>query len=177
MTDTLTILTNDPSSTAWGWAVIRNGTILDRGCIKTKPCSKKMRIRRSDDRAQRAETIAATLRGIILTYGVNYITAEAPSGSQSSAAAVMIGMVIGILVTTSVSTGIPLEWYSENDVKQHLLQRNSATKLEVMEQVELRTPWRRSGVAVNDEAVADAIGVYLVALRKSQALAFILSKY
>ena len=45
-----TILTNDPSLTAWGWVVLRGNAIVEAGCIKTESQAKKRRIRKGDDR-------------------------------------------------------------------------------------------------------------------------------
>ena len=49
------ILTNDPSMTAWGWAVLSgSGKVYKTGCIKTSPEQKKRRIRKGDDTVRRA---------------------------------------------------------------------------------------------------------------------------
>ena len=54
------ILTNDPSLTAWGWAVVNNeGVVVDKGAIKTKPLNKVLKIRKGDDFSRRMNEISS----------------------------------------------------------------------------------------------------------------------
>ena len=97
-----TILTNDPSMTAWGWAVLGyDGKIIETGCIKTVTEGKKRRIRKSDETSQRICEINTILLRLIKRYNVNYILTESPHGSQNASAAVMIGVVAAIVQTIS----------------------------------------------------------------------------
>jgi Holliday junction resolvasome RuvABC endonuclease subunit len=182
-----TILTNDPSMTAWGWAVLDyQGNIIETGCIKTVTEGKKRRIRKSDETSQRICEINTVLLRLIKRYNVNYILTESPHGSQNASAAVMIGIVAAIVQTISDCLGIGVEWYSEGDSKKCLLGRISATKMETMEAIneiykvplphkvgknrkgEINALW--SGVAYIDEAVADALAVHYVATKQSSTL-------
>jgi len=169
------ILTNDPSFTAWGWAILDGrGNIIKSGCIKTAPETKKRRIRVSDDRTRRTEDITKYLLTLIRSYNVTYLLSEAPHGSQNASAAVMIGIVIGVLVGISETLNIPIEWYSEQDSKKCLLGKKSATKDDVIEAIDrlYEIDWTKTKYI--DEAVADAMAVHHVATKQSQILKYML---
>ena len=118
----MNILTNDPSFTAWGWAVIdKDNKIIDCGCIKTAPEQKKRRIRASDDRERRSIEITTKLIKLIQKYDISFIISESPHGSQNARAAIMIGIVTGIITAISCCMEIPIETYSEQDAKKVLL--------------------------------------------------------
>jgi Holliday junction resolvasome RuvABC endonuclease subunit len=166
-----TILTNDPSFTAWGWAVLGNkGNIIATGCIKTAPEQKKRRIRTSDDRIRRTSEIAIFLIKLIQRYNVKYILSESPHGSQNASAAVMIGIVAGLLVGIAESLALPIEWYSEQDSKKAVLGKKAATKEDMIEAIDklYEVDWR--SIKYIDEAVADALAVHYVASQQSPML-------
>lgn len=166
-----TILTNDPSITAWGWAILDGkNNIIATGCIKTAPEQKKRRIRKSDDRTRRISEINQTLIGLIKKYNVSFILSELPHGSQNASAAVMIGMVTAIVQTLGDVLELPVEWYSEGDAKKAVLNRLSATKEQMISAIDklYNVPW--TGVGYKDEAVADALGVHYVASQQSAIL-------
>jgi Holliday junction resolvasome RuvABC endonuclease subunit len=167
----LTILTNDPSITAWGWAVIRNGYILDSGCIKTAPENKKRRIRKSDDTSRRASEIVQIILKLIKHHEVDYILTEAPHGSQNANAAMMIGLVCGINVTIAECLEIGIEFYSEADSKKCALGKISATKGEMVEaMMKIYGDLWVHGIKYIDEAIADALAVYNVASKNSPTI-------
>ena len=166
-----TILTNDPSMTGWGWAVLNyQGKIIKTGCIKTKTEGKKRRIRNSDETAQRISEINNILLNVIKHYNVNYILTESPHGSQNANAAVMIGIVAAIVQTISDCLNIGVEWYSEGDSKKCLLGKISATKQETIDAIKelYDVPW--DNVKYRDEAVADALAIHHVATKQSSTL-------
>ena len=166
-----TILSNDPSMTAWGYSVLDwNGNILDVGCIKTEPGKRKHRIRKGDSTVHRISEINQVLLSVIKTYHVMYILSELPHGSQNSSAAVMIGVVTGISQTISDFTDIGIEWYSENDVKQCLFGRRSVTKQEMVKKIGTlyHVPW--TGVKYKDEAIADSLAIHYTAVQMSSTL-------
>ena len=170
-TKDLIILTNDPSITAWGWAVIdTSSTVLAVGCIKTVPLYKKRRIRKGDDTVRRVSEITQTLLQIIRHYKVTYLLTELPHGSQNASAAVMIGIVTGIVQTLSDALEIGVEWYAEMDAKKCLLGKNSATKKEMITAVGKLYDVTWKGVKYYDEAVADALAIYHTALQQSNTL-------
>jgi len=160
----LTILTNDPSFRAWGYAVLdTEGQIFEAGCIKTEPEQKKRRIRKGDDTVRRISEINKTLLEIIRRYNVNYILSELPHGSQNASAAAMIGGVTAVMQTLSDSLGIAIEWYSEADAKKCLSGQRSMTKQATIDCINeyYRVPW--TGKKYKDEAIADALAIYDVA--------------
>lgn len=169
--DSPTIITNDPSMTAWGWAVVSyQGEIIETGCIKTETEGKKRRIRKSDETSQRISEINTVLLGLIKKHNVNFILSEAPHGSQNASAAVMIGAVAAIVQTIADCFNLAVEFYSEQDSKKCLLGKKSATKQETIDAIAdlYDVPW--TGVKYKDEAVADAIAVYHVASKQSTTL-------
>ena len=165
------ILTNDPSITAWGYAIINNtGRVIDAGCIKTAPEQKKRRIRKGDDTVRRVSEINKVLLNLIKSYNVCYILSELPHGSQNASAAVMIGIVTGIAQTMSDVLNLPIEWYSEGDSKKAVLNKQAATKKEMITAISrlYDVPW--TGTKYIDEAVADALAVHYVASLQSPTL-------
>lgn len=167
----VTILTNDPSFTAWGWAVLDvKDNVLATGCIKTEPEHKKRRTRVSDDRAMRAAVIVRQLLNIIEKYNVHVILTEAPHGSQNANAAVMIGVVMGITTTIAECLNLPIEYYSEQDSKKELLGKKTATKDETVAAVGSVYKYSITGKKYIDEAVADALAVHYVASHVSPLL-------
>jgi Holliday junction resolvasome RuvABC endonuclease subunit len=167
----MNVLTNDPSFTAWGWAIIDEvDNVIDSGCIKTAPDYAKKRIRKSDDRIRRTEEIIDRLYNLVDVYKVELILTELPHGSQNAQAAVMIGIVTGILATLAFSRGIPIEYYSEADSKKAVLGKKAATKDDMIEAIDrlYEVDWTRTKYI--DEAVADAIAIHYVASKQSQML-------
>lgn len=176
----MNILTNDPSTDAWGWAVVKldNGHefISDSGCIKTRPTPKKVKLRKSDDRVRRFKELSAELQNIYKIYDIDWVLAELPHGSQNASAAVMIGAVAGILATYSTCNNLPIEWYSEGDAKKHLLNRRSASKKQTIDCIirHYGNSWV-TGTKYIDEAVADALSIYHIAKSESPALMYALN--
>lgn len=170
-------MTNDPSFTHWGYAVIdENDQVITSGCVKTSPQAKKRRIRVGDDNVRRVNEIVYQLKTIIEKHNVVHILTELPHGSQSYKGATMIGRVEGIVETISVFTGIGVEWYSEGDVKKHLFGKSSVPKEMIQDEVRRQFGGKMQGwtnTAANDEHVADALGVYLTAKTQSSMLKFI----
>ena len=166
------ILTNDPSMTAWGWAVLSgSGKVYETGCIKTSPEQKKRRIRKGDDTVRRASEIIRQLIEIIKQYDIQLILSELPHGSQNASAAVMIGLVTGIVQTLADCFDLPIEWYSEGDAKKCALNRLSATKGEIIERMITlyKSDWL-SGTKYIDESIADALAIHHVASKTSSTL-------
>ncbi len=166
----LTILANDPSLTGWGWVVMRDGKVVNADCIKTTPDAKKKRIRKSDDRIRRIQEITTKLIELYDGYGINYIVAEAPHGSQSATAAVMVGIVIGVLQTFADCFDIPIEWYSEDDAKKCVIGKKTVSKHEMVEAIDklYSVPWIH--IQYKDEAIADALAIYHTACKFSNTL-------
>jgi len=165
------ILTNDPSFTAWGWAIVTPaGKVLVRGCIKTAPEHKKTRIRVSDDRSRRAGEITRILLVLIRKWNVGLILSESPHGSQNAQAAVMIGIVTGITTAIAECLQIPIEYYSEQDSKKAVLGKKAATKEDMIEAIDRLYEMDWANVKYFDEAVADAMAVFHVAKQQSQMI-------
>lgn len=166
------ILTCDPSLTAFGWVVMEGSRIVDCGVIKTTPSNRKLRIRKGDDRCSRISLIVHSLMEIIKKYEVDYIVSEQPHGSQSASAAIMVGIVLGILQTLADCKGLGIEWYSEGDCKMMLLGKRAAEKNEILNKISSIFNYRVKGVKYVDEALADALAVYYTALQTSPVLKY-----
>lgn len=165
------ILTNDPSTTAWGWAVLdEEGQVLASGCIQTEPSDKKLRIRKGDDRVRRAQEINLALLSIIREWQVDLIISELPHGSQSASAAAMLYLVVGILQALADSLDISIEWYYEIDVKKTLFNRRSVAKEETVEKILPLYHVPYSGKKYIDQAVADALSIHWYATQYSPTL-------
>lgn len=175
------ILTNDPSMTAWGWAVIElskdSEEILEYGCIKTEPTPKKKRIRKSDDRIRRLNEITKELIRIHKKYDIDWILSEAPHGSQSAVAAIMIGATTGLLCSFALSWEIPIEWYSEGDSKKFLTGKRSVSKSDMIDIIKghYGSGWIEK-VKYKDEAVADALAVFHIGRSESPALTYAMNQ-
>jgi len=166
-----TILTNDPSMTAWGWAVVDSqNKVIKTGCIKTEKSGKKLRIRVADDDAKRISEINKILLGIIKCCNVKYILSELQHGSQNAIAAKWVGATTAIMVTIADTLDIGIEFYSENDSKKCLLGKKSATKQETINAISklYDVPWLN--IAFRDEAVADALSIHYCASKNSPTL-------
>lgn len=169
----LIILTNDPSITAWGWAVIKNNKIKAAGCVSTSSEQKARRIRKGDDTVRRISEINQELLNVIAKWNVNYIVSELPHGSQSASAAVMIGLCTGSMQTMADTLATGIEWYSEADAKKAISGKRSVSKTEMIELVKSMyedVPWDRA--KFRNEAIADAIAVYHVAKMQSSVIRY-----
>ena len=165
------ILTNDPSMTAWGWAIVTpQGEVLETGCIKTEPTSKKLNIRKGDDRVRRISEINHQLINLIKIHDIEFMFSELPHGSQNASAAVMIGIVAGVMQTLSDCLDIGLEWFSEADCKKAVSGKRSVGKDEMVVLIGdlYEVEWR--GVKWKDQAVADALAVVHLARQQSTIL-------
>lgn len=165
------VLANDPSICAWGYAVLNGrGSVLSFGCIKTAGGGKKMRIRKGDDTVRRIREINQVLLSVIKKYNVTYLISELPHGSQNASAAVMQGIVSGIMQTISDCLEIGVEWYSEGDSKKCLLGKISAEKKETIDAISKLYSLNWTKTKYIDEAVADALSIHYVASKQSSTL-------
>jgi len=170
----LTILTNDPSLTAWGWAVIRNDNVIDGGCIETHPTAKTNRIRKGDDRVRRIHEINIELLRIINANNVNLLISELPHGSQNANAAMMVGITADKVQTIGDCLNIPVEWYSEADAKKHIIGTKKITKDDMIQKIDQLYSIQWLGSKVRDSGLADAIAIYHVAKAYSPLINFYL---
>lgn len=167
------VMVNDPSITAWGWAIVdpKTNTVIDCGAIKTTPQSKQLRTRKGDDRVRRIQELNFKLLEVIGKYKPALILSELPHGSQSAVAAVMIGMVTGVMQTIGDCLKLPVEWYSEGDAKVAVSGRRSVEKddmVMIMENVYPDTPWKKT--KWENQAIADSLAVLYVARQQSAML-------
>jgi Holliday junction resolvasome RuvABC endonuclease subunit len=158
----------DPSLTAFGWAVLLDGVVLEAGCIQTKPSSKKLRIRKGDDKTRRISEVNLTLMSLIKSHNICYLLAELPHGSQSATAASALAIVTTIIQCLSDFYEIGIEWYSEQDSKKCVLGKKEAAKIEMINAISKHYPsvkWNE--IKYKDEAIADAIAIHYTAKKMS----------
>ncbi len=169
------ILALDPSLTAFGYAVLDEaGNVVVCGCIQTGSSGKKSGIRKGDDRCRRISEVNFKLLQLIWKYNVVLIVSEQPHGSQSAVSAVAIGICLGIIQTIADTMDIALEWYGEQDCKKHISGKRSVPKDKMIELI------KEAGYDVfekypkyRNEAVADALAVYLLAKSQSSIIRFL----
>lgn len=171
------VMVNDPSIQAWGWVIISSqGKIVDAGAIRTVPSDKKLKTRKGDDRIRRVTELNVTLIEAIKKYKVSLLISELPHGSQSAVAAIMIGIVAGIMQTLGDALNIPVEWFTEGDAKLAISgKRGGIGKDEMVEIVKGKyknVPWKKT--KAENQAIADAIAVYHVAKQQSQMLKMVM---
>lgn len=168
------VLTNDPSITAWGWAVVNPAVdfVIEHGAIKTEPSSKKLQVRKGDDRVRRVTEINTVLLSVLKRYNISLIVSEQPHGSQSAVAALMIGMVTAQMQTIGDCLGIPVEWYSEGDAKKAVCGKRSLPKDDMVTVItdlfNDNILWRKT--KWENQAIADALAVYHLASKQSPIL-------
>lgn len=167
------IMTNDPSITGWGWAVVdpTDNSLVDVGAIKTEPNAKANRIRKGDDRVRRVSEINRGLLKVIKEHNISLIISELPHGSQSAVAAVMIGMVTGVMQAIGDALDIPVEWFSEGDAKVSISGKRSVPKDDMVRIVCTLfdcDPWKKT--KWENQAIADALAVYYVARQESSSV-------
>lgn len=167
------IMTNDPSMTGWGWAVIdpKDNTVVDCGMIHTEPANKALRTRKGDDRVRRVQELTFELIRVIKKYHIALIVSELPHGSQSAVAAIMIGISTGVMQALGDALGVPVEWFSESDAKLAAANRRHVPKghmVAIMENLYPDTQWKKTKLA--NEAIADSLAVFHVARRQSTIL-------
>ncbi len=165
------ILTNDPSTTAWGWAVVTpKGKVIEIGCIKTEPSDKKLKIRKGDDRVRRISEITYKLLEVIKTHNISFVVSEITHGSQSSSGAVAIGVVTAILQTICDCFDIGVEWYQEGECKKSVSGRRSITKEEMVTIIDKLYNVQWAGVKWIDQGVADSLAVFHLASKESSVI-------
>lgn len=172
------IMANDPSLTAWGWAIINDsGRVVETGAIRTEYRAKKMSIREGDDRVRRINELTSKLLRILEKYDVALILSELPHGSQSSSAAFMIGVVTGVAQTIGNCMNISVEWFGESDAKRAVGGKRNLSKEGMIDKIrEIYPEVQWTGVKKENEAIADAVAIYHLATRQSEMLKFIKSK-
>lgn len=170
-----TILCNDPSITGWGYAILDwNSNILTTGVIKTHPESKKRKLRQQEDRIRRIQEINLKLLSLIKEYDVVYIISELPHGSQNAAAAVTIGMCADKVQTIGDCLGLPVEWFSENDIKKTVVGRSAVSKENMARAISKKYPdWKRTWTKVEDHEVCDALACHYTAIHTSPTFKFL----
>lgn len=169
------VLAFDPSLTGWGWAVLDNiGTVIDSGAIKTESEAKAKKIRKGDDRVRRVSEIAGVLLSLIDKWDPKHMVSELPHGSRQAAAAVGLGINVGVITTISIFRKIGIDWYSEADAKKAVSEKKITSKGQMVELIDKLYPsFHPIGIKYIDEAVADAIAVYHVSTMQSSTVQFL----
>lgn len=147
------IISFDPSLTGWGYAVFDDDILTGYGMVSTKRGKTGV----AWDRVNRSMYIAERL--IPLVEPCDAIVSELPHGSQSSAAAVMIGIVIGLITGVAMSLGKPIFFYLQRDWSIYLHGRHTSDKSETVRKI--LSIYEVKGSKKEVEAISDAISVFL----------------
>lgn len=158
----MSILSLDVGISSCGWAVFEDGRPVASGCIKTEK-SKKKTVRTADDSADRAATVAMSLRAIVDAFSVVATLGELPSGGAQSAQAMkLMSLATGTVAATMAILDLPVEWTTPNEVKLAMCGKRNASKDEMMAAALKRFPGAPFPKTKGHfEHVADACGVYL----------------
>lgn len=154
------ILSLDIAFANTGWVVLEQGHPVSFGTIRTEK-DKRKSTRVSDDRAARAAFTASELDRLIREYQPKGLIGELPGGSQSAAAATLLGYASGVVVAVATCHKLPCEWISEGDSKKAAIGKRTGTKEEMMEWA--RKTWPAiefPTTKAHFEHVADALAAY-----------------
>ena len=168
----------DPAFANWGtaWATVNSNTkkilIHNLELITTKKDSKSQ-VRISSDRLARAKILSNHVKEACK--GQQIIFSEIPTGTQSSVAAIGLGIAVGIIA----SANTPVIRVSPNETKTRTVGKSNASKAAMINWAYNKHPevnWlytNRKGKQVlvkSNEHLADAIAVIYAGVQSDQFL-------
>lgn len=150
--------------------------LRDAWVVRTEKSAAKLGVRSADDTARRAREIAHHVGLAIVTHQPVAIAVESPSWPRNAGVAAKMGVAFGVLFALAERHQLPLVMASPQAVKQALCGSKTASKDEVIAEVERRFPnitWPSQ--TKSWEHAADAVGVVVAcldsdALRMARAL-------
>lgn len=158
------ILAIDPSLTATGWVrcEFEHGELIvhAKGCIRTKPSAKKLRLRKGDDDHRRIGVIWRELRAA--AKGCSAIASEQPAGfAKGARAARAVAMSLAVVSCLGQADGREVLWFQPAEAKRAATGKATASKAEVRDAAVAHTPTLLAGLTAEPEreAVADALSV------------------
>ncbi|TVP55550.1 MAG: crossover junction endodeoxyribonuclease RuvC [Halomonadaceae bacterium] len=155
------ILGVDPGSRITGYGVIRAEgsrlTYIDSGCIRMK----------EDTMAVRLQTIYAGLAEIIAEYRPEEFAIEQVFLSRNVDSALKLGQARGVAMVCAANAGLAVNEYAARQVKQAIVGKGSADKVQVQHMVQaiMELPRRPQ------EDAADALGIAICHAHMRQSLA------
>lgn len=177
----LVVVGIDPGLAHLGWAAVAleasGEQLLDCGLIGTSKAKAKGTLS-SDDLHRRGQELSRALARVLDTFGPCAVCAESISYPRSSTASSMLGRSWGVLDAELERRGIALLSASPQAIKLAVCGRRSASKLEVIEALDLRfagrllellgRPRRDGGVPARTkwEHPADAVGAVVACLNR-----------
>lgn len=137
--------------------------------------SKDKKIKVATDLDNNAEYIARELNKVIETYTPDLIVIEtSASAGKDARAARSLGIIKGIVWGVAVSNGIPVQTYSEREIKLAMTNNPKASKRDLMDVAVEAYPqlhckkWLHQGRLKNDfEHVADSVCAYLTYIKNN----------
>lgn len=165
------ILGIDPSLTGCGWCIMkregRMWRIVDKGIIKTKPMTNKMKIYKSNDDARRIREIFEVLSAKVDEYNIELAVSESPHGGGKSASAVKgMAFATAIVACLAESHDLGLLMVQATQSKKHMCGKSNASKEEMQKAVaaiypelakEFISAKSKSGFTGDFEDIADSI--------------------
>jgi len=145
------ILGIDPGSRFTGFGIIdvrgERATLVHQGVIRTG----------KGEFPERLGVIFAELRELIQQHGPTEVAVETVFVSRNAASALKLGQARGAAVCAAISMGLPVAEYSPRSVKQAIVGRGGADKVQVQHMVSVLLQLQETPA----EDAADALAVAL----------------
>ena len=170
----MNIFSIDQSLTRSGYVIAKQGEIMKSGLIKTENQKRKRNIGDMCDKSRRTRDILTDIVNLIDDYDVKCLVCEEYAGySQSKAAADALATTRTIMIAISQLKGLPLFVVAAQDAKKALTQNKLASKQQMIAHADNLYPvvmqkyknLKTQKWKLEAADVADAIGIYLAALR------------
>jgi Holliday junction resolvasome RuvABC endonuclease subunit len=147
--------------------------VVDKGIIKTKPMTNKMKIYKSNDDARRIREIFEVLSAKVKEYDIQLTVSESPSGGGKSASAVKgMAFATAIVACLAEAHDLALLMIQARESKKRMCGKATASKEEMQKAVaaiypelgkEFASAKSKSGYTGDFEDIADAISAVITA--------------
>lgn len=163
------ILGVDPGFASLGLAAVeltlQTCAPLAAWVVHTEPSARKQAVRASEDNVRRCGELATALEAAVTRWSPVALAAETMSWPRNAGSAAKVALCWGVLVAVAHRHGLPLVQASPQDVKRALLGTKTASKEEMIAEVERRWPGLElSTQATLQEHAADAVAVVVACL-------------
>ena len=163
------VLGVDPGFAALGLAAVEIGAGAPQPRAawveRTEPSPRKRAVRASEDNVRRAQELANALERAIAEWQPVALAAETMSWPRNAGAVAKVALAWGAVCACASRHALPVVQASPQDVKRALVGRKSASKEEVIAEVERRFPELELPEARTlQEHAADATAVVLACL-------------
>lgn len=123
------ILGIDPGTQVTGYALLREGEVLDFGCIRTSP---KLPL------AARYHILFDSVETLIAQFSPTILSIETQFVYKNAQSALKVGMARGVILVAAERAGMEIFEYTPAKAKNAVVGRGNATKEEVQRMVQRR---------------------------------------